>query len=121
MHLAVAILRVDKGLDYSRVLGEDSPSTFNEPRTIVANDSTADLLANDKASIHGSSDSLSRNVSQGLTELHYFCLLILLNIRNENDQNYTFAIVILEKKNREHSYTLQSLRIYINILFHPRM
>lgn len=67
MHLAVAILRVDKGLDYSRVLGEDSPSTFNEPRTIVANDSTADLLANDKASIHGSSDSLSRNVSQGLT------------------------------------------------------
>lgn len=66
MHLSVAILRVEKGLDYSRILGEEAPVICNEPRPIVPNDSTADLLAGDKNSnFHGSSDSLSRNVSQG--------------------------------------------------------
>lgn len=66
--MAVAILRVEKGLDYSRVLGEDeqkSTSTQEEPRNIPPNDSTTDLLANSQ--IHGSNDSLSRNVSQGKT------------------------------------------------------
>lgn len=75
MHLAVAILRVEKGLDYSRVLGEDTPAVYIEPRTtIAANDSTADLLASDKTSnFHGSSGSLSRNISQGFyfyTDIH---------------------------------------------------
>lgn len=66
MHLGVAILRVENGLDYSRILGEEAPTVFNEPRTIIQNDSTADLLSSDKVSnFHGSSDSLSRNVSQG--------------------------------------------------------
>lgn len=64
MHLAVAILRVPKGLDYSQVLGEDVPiSIFQLPKTIPSNDSSADL--HDKSNIHGSCDSLSRNVSQG--------------------------------------------------------
>lgn len=67
MHLSVAILRVEKGLDYSRVLGEEPPAVYNEPRTIVANDSTADLLGTEK--FHGSTDSLSRNVSQGSSYL----------------------------------------------------
>ncbi|XP_037030333.1 bumetanide-sensitive sodium-(potassium)-chloride cotransporter isoform X2 [Bradysia coprophila] len=63
MHLAVAILRVPKGLDYSQVLGEDVPiSIFQLPKTIPSNDSSADL--HDKSNIHGSCDSLSRNVSQ---------------------------------------------------------
>lgn len=69
--MAVAILRVERGLDYSRVLGEDTQkSIYNEePRTIQPNDSTTDLLANSQ--IHGSNDSLSRNVSQGKLILLY--------------------------------------------------
>ncbi|KAJ6635705.1 Bumetanide-sensitive sodium-(potassium)-chloride cotransporter [Pseudolycoriella hygida] len=65
MHLSVAILRVSKGLDYSQVLGEDVPiSIFQLPKTIPSNDSSADLHGQDKSNIHGSCDSLSRNVSQ---------------------------------------------------------
>lgn len=72
MHLAVAILRVSKGLDYSQVLGEDVPvSIFQLPKTIPSNDSSADLNGHDKSNIHGSCDSLSRNVSQGLCSLLY--------------------------------------------------
>lgn len=67
MHLSVAILRVDRGLDYSQVLGEDVPiSIFQIAKTIPANDSSADLNLQDKSNIHGSCDSLSRNVSQGV-------------------------------------------------------
>lgn len=69
MYLAVAILRVSKGLDYSHILGEDiiTTKTLNEiPRTLRPNESSADLDAAEKnAQIHGSMDSLSRNVSQG--------------------------------------------------------
>lgn len=66
MHLAVAILRVPNGLDYSQVLGEDVPiSVFQMPKTIPSNDSSADLNHHDKSNMHGSCDSLSRNVSQG--------------------------------------------------------
>lgn len=72
MHLSVAILRVEKGLDYSRALGEEAPVILNDPRPIVPNDSTADLLAGDKNSnFHGSSDSLSRNVSQGCQKIQF--------------------------------------------------
>lgn len=67
MHLAVAILRVSNGLDYSHILGEDVPiSIFQLPKTIPSNDSSADLHNHDKSHIHGSCDSLSRNVSQGM-------------------------------------------------------
>lgn len=67
MYLAVAILRVQNGLDYSQVLSEEPPKHITEaPRTLIANDSSADLHGRDKnSSIHGSCDSLSRNVSQG--------------------------------------------------------
>lgn len=67
MYLAVAILRVEKGLDYAQILGEDSPRNLVDiPRTLQPNDSSADLLATEKnAQVHGSLDSLSRNVSQG--------------------------------------------------------
>lgn len=66
MYLAVAILRVPNGLDYSAVLGEEAPKNILEiPRTMRANESSADLLSHDKSNIHGSYESLSRNVSQG--------------------------------------------------------
>ncbi|XP_050068324.1 bumetanide-sensitive sodium-(potassium)-chloride cotransporter [Anopheles maculipalpis] len=69
MYLSVAILRVSKGFDYSQVLGEDMVKFISEyPRTLVANDSTNDLLGHNKvSSLHGSCDSLSRNVSQDQT------------------------------------------------------
>lgn len=65
MHMAVAILRVEKGLDYSRILGEDKEkqAATDESRIIQQNDSTTDLLA---SQVHGSTDSLSRNASQGM-------------------------------------------------------
>lgn len=63
MHMAVAILRVEKGLDYSRVLSEDKEKPTEEPRIIQINDSTTDLL--DNSQMHGSNESLSRNGSQG--------------------------------------------------------
>lgn len=69
MYLAVAILRVPNGLDYSAILGDEAPKHIIEsPKTLTANDSSADLQAQarDKnSSVHGSCDSLSRNVSQG--------------------------------------------------------
>lgn len=65
MHMAVAILRVEKGLDYSRTLGEVSgkQAATEEQRIIQSNDSTTDLLANSQ--VNGSNESLSRNASQG--------------------------------------------------------
>ncbi|XP_031638851.1 bumetanide-sensitive sodium-(potassium)-chloride cotransporter isoform X2 [Contarinia nasturtii] len=64
MHMAVAILRVEKGLDYSRTLGEDNEkqTATEEQRIIQPNDSTTDLLANSQ--VNGSNESLSRNASQ---------------------------------------------------------
>ncbi|XP_058130526.1 bumetanide-sensitive sodium-(potassium)-chloride cotransporter [Anopheles ziemanni] len=72
MYLSVAILRVSKGFDYSQVLGEDTVKFISEyPRTLVANDSTNDLLGHNKvSSLHGSCDSLSRNVSQEQTDVN---------------------------------------------------
>lgn len=65
--MAVAILRVEKGLDYSRVLNDDNEkqTVSEEQRVIQTNDSTTDLLANSQ--VHGSNDSLSRNGSQGIS------------------------------------------------------
>uniref|UniRef100_A0A2M4CSL5 Putative k+/cl-cotransporter kcc1 n=1 Tax=Anopheles darlingi TaxID=43151 RepID=A0A2M4CSL5_ANODA len=73
MYLSVAILRVSKGFDYSQVLGEDMVKFISEyPRsTLVANDSTNDLIGHNKvSSLHGSCDSLSRNVSQDQSEVN---------------------------------------------------
>lgn len=73
MYLAVAILRVPKGLDYSHILGDEAPRhIMDAPKTLTSNDSSADLVAREKnSSIHGSCDSLSRNVSQG-NEIYFF-------------------------------------------------
>lgn len=67
MYLAVAILRVPKGLDYSNILGDEAPRhIMDAPKTLTSNDSSADLVAREKnSSMHGSCDSLSRNISQG--------------------------------------------------------
>lgn len=73
MHMAVAILRVEKGFDYSRILGEEIQKSFEETRPIQPNDSTTDLLAN--SHVHGSNDSLSRNVSQGKIVFVYLTLI----------------------------------------------
>ncbi|KAL5275699.1 SLC12A1 family protein [Megaselia abdita] len=71
MYMAVAILRVDKGLDYSMILGETSsvPKNLQDtPRTLQSNESSADLVAVEKNAqqngLSGSMDSLSRNGSQ---------------------------------------------------------
>lgn len=57
---------MDRGLDYSQVLAEDIPvSIYEIPKTLQSNDSSADLKIS-HATIHGSCDSLSRNVSQGI-------------------------------------------------------
>lgn len=63
MHMAVAILRVEKGFDYSRILFDDKDKPNEESGIIRMNDSTTDLL--DNSQIHGSNESLSRNDSQG--------------------------------------------------------
>lgn len=75
MYLAVAILRVPNGLDYSQILGDEAPKHILEaPKTLTSNDSSADLVSREKnGSIHGSCDSLSRNISQGK---HKFCCTI---------------------------------------------
>lgn len=70
MHMAVAILRVKKGFDYSRILGENLHKTFDDARIIQPNDSSTDLLAN--TTVHGSNESLSRNVSQGSIKNHFY-------------------------------------------------
>lgn len=60
MYFSVGILKFPKGLDYSKILGDDMPKQFLDvPKSIVPNDSTADLK------IHGSLESISRNESQG--------------------------------------------------------
>lgn len=60
MYFSVGILRFAKGLDYSLLLADDVQKTYLEvPRSIVPNDSSADLK------IHGSLDSLGRIESQG--------------------------------------------------------
>ncbi|KAL7034522.1 hypothetical protein ACKWTF_007999 [Chironomus riparius] len=67
MYLAVAILRVPNGLDCSNFLGDEAPRHILEaPKTLISNDSSADLTAvrEKNNSIHGSCDSLSRNISQ---------------------------------------------------------
>ncbi|XP_062565684.1 bumetanide-sensitive sodium-(potassium)-chloride cotransporter isoform X2 [Armigeres subalbatus] len=67
MYLSVAILRVAKGLDYAQVLGEDTVAKqiSETPRTLLHNDSSNDLAGQNKiSSLHGSCDSLSRNISQ---------------------------------------------------------
>ncbi|KAL9698244.1 hypothetical protein quinque_001685 [Culex quinquefasciatus] len=67
MYLSVAILRVAKGLDYSQILGEETTvkHIVEAPRSLVHNDSSADLAGQNKiSSLHGSCDSLSRNISQ---------------------------------------------------------
>lgn len=72
MYMAVAILRVEKGLDYSMILGETSsvPKNLQDtPRTLQSNESSADLVAvekNAQSGLCGSMDSLSRNESQGM-------------------------------------------------------
>ena len=73
LYLAVAILRVPKGLDYSQILGDEAPKHIVEgpSKTLASNDSSADLIDREKnSSIHGSFDSLSRNPSQGKLRLH---------------------------------------------------
>ena len=65
MHLAVVILRVSKGLDYSDLLGEELPySIYEIPKNLPSNDSSAELKVA-HSTIHGSCDSLNHNVSQG--------------------------------------------------------
>jgi solute carrier family 12 (sodium/potassium/chloride transporter), member 2 len=82
MYLAVAILRVSKGLDYSSVLGDEAPKHITEaPRTLPTNDSSADLQFHNKnSSITGSIDSLSRNVSQGESALCTVCVTLSLSL-----------------------------------------
>lgn len=66
MYYSVGILRFAKGLDYSLLLGGDVPKSYLEvPKSIVPNDSAADLK------IHGSLDSLSHNNSQGMLQRFY--------------------------------------------------
>ncbi|XP_055540549.1 bumetanide-sensitive sodium-(potassium)-chloride cotransporter isoform X1 [Wyeomyia smithii] len=80
MYLSVAILRVAKGLDYSPVLGEETSvkHIVEAPRSLVHNDSTNDLDGQNKiSSLHGSCDSLSRNLSQAERN----------NVREKNEKN----------------------------------
>ncbi|XP_055689651.1 bumetanide-sensitive sodium-(potassium)-chloride cotransporter isoform X2 [Lutzomyia longipalpis] len=66
MYFAVCILRVNNGLDYSKVLGDElTRSIINVPKGLQGSDSSADLLITaTKSEMHGSCDSLSRNDSQ---------------------------------------------------------
>ncbi|XP_055703253.1 bumetanide-sensitive sodium-(potassium)-chloride cotransporter isoform X2 [Phlebotomus papatasi] len=66
MYFAVCILRVNNGLDYSKVLGDElTRSIVNVPKGLQESDSSTDLLITAKKSeMHGSCDSLSRNDSQ---------------------------------------------------------
>lgn len=64
MHLAVAILRVEKGLDYSRYFNKDSNQQYaDDIQTIPPNDSATDLLTN--VNLNASNESLNQNDSQG--------------------------------------------------------
>uniref|UniRef100_A0A1B0CV09 Uncharacterized protein n=2 Tax=Lutzomyia longipalpis TaxID=7200 RepID=A0A1B0CV09_LUTLO len=66
MYFAVCILRVNNGLDYSKVLGDElTRSIINVPKGLQGSDSSADLLITaTKSEMHGSCDSLGRNDSQ---------------------------------------------------------
>lgn len=80
--MAVTILRIENGLDYSRVIGEDHQKAYDENHPLQSNDSTTNLLEN---TVHGSNDSLSRNISQGLinyntTELQISKNLIMIYV-----------------------------------------
>lgn len=78
MYYSVGILRFGKAHDYSKVLGEDVPKhILDMPRTLMPNDSSTDLF--DK--VHGSMDSIERNVSQGknLRDLQKKILSIICN------------------------------------------
>lgn len=65
--MAVAILRVDRGFDYSKVLGEniETPLTFDELHMAKQNNSTTNLLK--ISQVQGSNESISRNGSHGKT------------------------------------------------------
>lgn len=85
MYYSVGILRFQKGLDYSKVLGDDTPRPYLDvPRSIVPNDSSADLK------IHGSLDSISHNDSQGKIVGLQSGMLI-----NPNHSNDSFILHIL--------------------------
>lgn len=62
-HLSLTILRVEKGLDYSKILGDENevqsifslgPSAMNQPSN-----------ASNMSPVHESYESLNRNPSQG--------------------------------------------------------
>lgn len=96
MYLSVAILRVEK-LDYSQILGEESNApkhTLDVPRTLQPNESSADLNLVDKNSqniIHGSMDSLSRNVSQVgyVNNVHHNDVRLKLKTSSTSDLSFT--------------------------------
>lgn len=65
MHLSVAILRLEKGLDYSHVLGESlTKEDLEASQNIITNMSREQSFA-DKSQIHDSNDSLNKTISQG--------------------------------------------------------
>lgn len=98
MHLAVAILRVEKGLDYTHILGDDLPiSIYEIPKTLQSNDSSAELkIAH--TTIHGSCDSLSRNGSQG-NDFNYFRVFFFNYIHKCCTYTKLSKTNIFEKKN----------------------
>lgn len=71
MHLSVVILRVEKGLDYSKYLNEDGIEAMVDDsiRPIPPNDSTTDLLTNVRNNV--SNESLNRNDSQGKRDVFF--------------------------------------------------
>lgn len=77
MYLAVGILRVKNGLDYSKILGDEAPKHILEaPKTtLTSNDSSAELDAKNSP-LHGSFDSLSRNLSEGMNIFFQIFLII---------------------------------------------
>lgn len=88
MYFAVCILRVNNGLDYSKVLGDElTRSIVNVPKGLQESDSSTDLLITAKKSeMHGSCDSLSRNDSQGISNyplsLRLASILTIVSIEN---------------------------------------
>lgn len=111
MYLAVAILRVSKGLDYSQILGDEAPKHIKEaPKTLPSNDSSADLLSREKnSSIHGSCDSLSRNISQGksseVIEIEFFIFYIILSFTFII--NFSHEIACYKDKSMKFSFKIQ--------------
>lgn len=101
LYLAVAILRVPNGLDYSHILGDDAPKHIKEaPKTLPSNDSSTDLTAREKnCSVDGSCDSLSRNMSQGtyMYTINYHPKVIILH--RQLQQNYQLGFLKHSNKN----------------------